>query len=117
MEDYTDLIDHTNGIHNWHHVPNVIILNNYEHYCSLTQNFDNLRTAFVTSSLLDAASTCSHKHSKPALLLVCHNNKDFILNYRLKILTQMYFQHLVEVNDSCKKNDTVDSIIRLANIL
>lgn len=117
MEDSIDLINHTNGIHSWRQMPNVIILNNYEHYCPLPPNFDSLRTAFVTSSLLDAVSTCSHKHSRPALLLVCHNNKDSILDYRLKILVQMYFQHVVDVKEPCDKNDTTHSVIRLANIV
>lgn len=117
MDDYKELISHANDIHNWHQMPNVIIVNNYEHYCTLSSNFDYLKIAFITSSLLDAVSTCSHKHCKKSLLLVCLNTEDFVIDSKLKVLLHTYFRDLIELSDTCDKTVAADEIIRMANIV
>lgn len=118
MEDYNDLIKHINDIHNWRILPNVIILNSFEHYGCLTSSTDSTRPAFITSLLLDAVNVCSHKNSKPSLFLACLNDEDCVLDYKLKTLLHLYFEHLVELRDSHEKDDTaVDSIIQLANLI
>lgn len=118
MEDYNDLINHINDIHNWRTLPNVIILNNFEHYGCLTSSSDSTRPALITSLLLDAVNVCSHKNSKPSLFLACLNDEAYVLDYKLKNLLHLYFEHLVELQASHEKDDTaVGSIIQLANLI
>lgn len=118
MDDHKELINQLNGIHIWHHLPNVLILNCYEHYCCLTSNNDNKAKApVITALLLDAVSTCSCKNSRSSLFLAGLNDKECSLDNKLKILLNLYFEHLVELYHSDQKDSTLDHIISLANLV
>lgn len=105
-------------IHKWRLLPNVIILNCYEQYCCLTSsNTGCTKHAFLISLLLDAVSVCSHKNSTPSLLLACIDSSKFVLDYKLKNLLHLYFEHLVEQQMPHEKGISVDNIICLANLV
>lgn len=97
-------------------MPNVIILNSYEHYCSLTSSPEELKIAFITSLLLDAANTCSKKHSKSAILLVGLDKISFNVSDRLNTLLHLYYRHIMDLKD-VEEKQVVNSIISLASAM
>lgn len=102
---------HLNGIHRWKHVPNVVILKNFEQYCNY--EYDSRQSAFLAAHLLDCGSFLSKKTGSKALLLIaCLREQEEdkrALKDKLKVLLDMYFDN-VFFQDELEQDELIKKI-------
>lgn len=84
----------------------MVIVTGFEHYCGLNSSeYDSIKAAFVSASLLDASTFVARKHGGKSLLLVsCLEDTD----NKMEVLTDLYFKHCFSGD-----NDNVNRIINL----
>lgn len=99
-----------NGVHIWHKIPSVVIIKGIDEYCEIyNENYNQLKTAFTITSILDGIGACAKKKNRACyLLMTCTKPNEEYCN-RIKILFDMYFSHLFD--EYSDNNLIVDLIV------
>ncbi|KAF7266098.1 uncharacterized protein LOC143203967 [Rhynchophorus ferrugineus] len=90
LSTYDDLIKHFNSIHKWKHLPQLIILKDFENYCDiLDSNYNSLKSAYLCATLLDSVSYISRKSQSHTSVMVCCSSLEG--TEKIQVLYDMYF--------------------------
>jgi hypothetical protein len=104
---YEDLFKHLFSLHQHAHVPNVVIVENLDHYCNLANSNvpnknhdDEMHAALICASLIDAMSVCAKHCRKPAVLIASFHRNDVKLNP----LIDLFFSNIMWLVESDSDN-------------
>ena len=96
------MLRHINGIHLWHKLPELIILNDFQYYIDLqSDDFNPSLAALIVASFLDAATSCSDRLNSSKIYLVfgCQSD-DQKTALRLQRIVDLYFDKVLLIDDT-----------------
>lgn len=104
LSDFVRLMRHLNGIHNWKHLPSVVVVKGFDAYCHLDQSGFGLRgAAFLMATLLDCLGFLGRKHVCGSVLVIsCSNGVLSGAADRLQVLVDMYLDFFLPVAEDAE---------------
>lgn len=114
LKDRRDLINHLNGIHLWHKLPDIVIVAGFDRYIELySDTYNSCRGAHLATSLVDALSVCAKKNQNNSFLILAATLPPQECTRRFQIFLDIYFPNFIWHHDHGEKNRVLKQINNL----
>nr|CAD7394558.1 unnamed protein product [Timema cristinae] len=114
---WQDLLKHLYSIHLHAHIAQVVIIQGLEHYCYLQgKPFNEMHTALIFASLMDATSVCGQRSNRPALLITSLDEQD-VPSDKLNRVIDTFFLDVIWLIESENKFASTEREIQVSNLL
>ncbi|CAG2054375.1 unnamed protein product [Timema podura] len=114
---WQDLLKHLYSIHLHAHIAQVVIVQGLEHYCYLQgKPFNEMHTALIFASLMDATSVCGQRSNRPALLITSLDEQD-VPSDKLNRVIDTFFLDVIWLIESENKFASSEREVQVSNLL